>query len=597
MVIRSYFPAGQTLVTGSNILSVNDLHFRTKKITIEYLYICMQRIRPITMDKKTGIGFDALFSSASMGIIVVDEKGVMVLVNPFLLKQFGYAEAEIVGERIEKLIPMRFHSRHMHHVHNYNEHPKSRPMGLGMDLFAARKDGSEFPVEVSLGNYETAQGKFTIAFVSDISKRKEAEQALIQLNAELEEKIEERTLSLTGTVKQLANQIAETEAKDAELKRVNSFLNNIWSHAEAIIFVTDNHGYIKMFNPTAEKQLGYRAYEVIDKATPLIFHDEQEIAENAREVSEQLNTDIKQGFSIFAARADVGLPNEWEVNYVRKTGNKFPVSLTITAMRNVHGEIDGYLGIAINISERKKAENDLRVALEKEKDLSELKSRFVSMASHEFRTPLSTVLSSAYLISKYTDTDDHPKREKHVQRIVSSVNMLTDILNDFLSVGKIEEGKIQVRYSGFNVAQHVQGIISELSGLLKKGQVISYSHKGNDTVELDPGLLKHIVMNLLSNAIKFSPEYAEIEVLSETTDRSLTILFTDRGMGISEEDQQHLFERFFRGNNVTNIQGTGLGLHIVSKYAELMDGAVTCTSKLGEGTTFEVSFNFQKQDN
>jgi len=549
------------------------------------------------MDKKKGIGFDALFSSASMGIIVVDEKGVMVLVNPFLLKQFGYTEAEIVGERIEKLIPMRFHSRHTHHVHNYNEHPKSRPMGLGMDLFAARKDGSEFPVEVSLGNYETAQGKFTIAFVSDISKRKEAEQALIQLNAELEEKIEERTLSLTGTVKQLANQIAETEAKDAELKRVNSFLNNIWSHAEAIIFVTDTNGFIKMFNPTAEKQLGYRANEVIDKVTPLIFHDEQEIAGNTREVSEQLHADIKPGFPTLAAKADVGLPNEWEVNYVRKAGNKFPVSLTITAMRNVRGEIDGYLGIAINIFERKKAENDLRVALEKEKDLSELKSRFVSMASHEFRTPLSTVLSSAYLISKYTDTDDHPKREKHVQRIVLSVNMLTDILNDFLSVGKIEEGKIQVRYSGFNVAQHVQSIISELSGLLKKGQVTSYNHKGNDMVELDPGLLKHIVMNLVSNAIKFSPEYAEIEVLSETTDRSLTISFTDKGMGISEEDQQHLFERFFRGNNVTNIQGTGLGLHIVSKYAELMNGAVTCTSKLGEGTTFEVSFNFQKQDN
>lgn len=556
----------------------------------------MQRIRALIMDKKTGIGFEALFSSASMGIIVVDERGVIALANPFLLKQFGYTSDEIIGQRIEKLIPMRFHTRHTQHVSNYNEHPKSRPMGQGMDLFAARKDGSEFPVEVSLGNYHTEQGNFTIAFLSDISKRKEAEQALIQLNAELEQKIEDRTLSLTSTVKQLARQMAETEAKDAELKRVNNFLNNIWSHAEAIIFVTDTKGVIKMFNPTAEKHLGYRADEIIDKASPLVFHDEEELAENARNISEQLQQQIAPGLDVFFVRADLGLPNEWEVTFVRKKKTKFPVSLTLTAMRTPQGDIDGYLGIAIDISERKKAENDLRLALEKEKELSELKSRFVSMASHEFRTPLSTVLSSAYLISKYTTEEDHPKREKHVQRIVSSVNMLTDILNDFLSVGKIEEGKIQVRYTVFNIRQHIQTIISELSGLLKKGQRIVFEPEGNDVAELDPGLLKHIVINLLSNAIKFSPENADITVFVQVTDGGLTLNVTDKGMGISEEDQQHLFERFFRGANVTNIQGTGLGLHIVSKYAELMNGSVTCTSKLGEGTTFTVHFDFQKQN-
>ena len=547
------------------------------------------------MNKGTDISFDALFSNASMGIIVANEKGEVVLANPFLLKQFGYAEAEVIGAPIEKLIPARFHAKHKTHVHHYNEHPKSRPMGLGMDLFASRKDGTEFPVEVSLGNYETAQGKFVMAFLSDISKRKEAELALKKLNEELEAKIDDRTASLTSTVKQLAQLIAETEAKDAELNRVNNFLNNIWDHAEAIIFVTDKDGIIKMFNPSAERHLGYPSAEIIDILTPVSFHDEQEVIIRSRELSQQLNENILPGFQVLSVKTDKGLPNDYEAVYVRKDGSRFPVSLTLTVMRNMVGETDGYLGIAIDVSERKKAETDLRLALEKEKELSELKSRFVSMASHEFRTPLSTVLSSAYLISKYTETEEHPKREKHIQRIVSSVNMLTDILNDFLSVGKIEEGKIQVRYSIFEVEQHIHNIIAEMNGLLKSGQHIRYYHEGDPMIRLDAGLLKHIVMNLLSNAIKFAPEHSIIEIYSKKSENTLTVTFSDKGIGISEEDQAHLFERFFRGNNATHIQGTGLGLHIVGKYAELMNGNVTCNSKIGEGTTFEVNFNLQNQ--
>jgi len=527
-----------------------------------------------SMNKHTGIGFDALFLNASMGIMVADEQGVIVLVNPFLLKQFGYTEDELLGQRVEKLIPARFHHRHVQHVEHYNEHPKSRPMGLGMDLYASRKDGSEFSVEVSLSHYETAQGKYVIAFLSDISKRKEAEQALQQLNEDLEHKIEERTETLTSTVKQLASLIEETEAKDAELNRINTFLNNIWDHAEAIIYVTDKDGLIKMFNPSAERQLGYKAAEVTGMKSPAMFIDLKGAA-----------------LAEFIARADAGDSNEGELHYIRRNGSSFPVSQTFTAMRDTHGEIEGYLGIAMDISKRKKAETDLRIALEKEKELSELKSRFVSMASHEFRTPLSTVLSSAYLISKYVEKEDNPKREKHVQRIVSSVNMLTDILNDFLSVGRIEEGKIQVRYSVFDIVQHLQQIVSELNGLLKKGQVIRYTHEGGHSVESDPSLMKHIVMNLLSNALKFSPENSMIELQSKLTAGALLLSVSDRGMGIPEEDQQHLFTRFFRGSNVTNVQGTGLGLHIVSKYTELMNGTIACESVLGEGTVFELHFN------
>lgn len=542
------------------------------------------------MDKGTEVTFDVLFSKASMGILVANEQGMIVLVNPFLLAQFQYIESELLGAPLEKLIPSRFHHRHSQHVEEYHTHPKSRPMGLGMDLFAVKKNGEEFPVEVSLGYHETAKGKFVIAYVTDTSLRKKAEKELRQLNEELEERIAERTSSLTSTVKQLAELITQTEAKDAELRRVNIFLHNVWQHAGAIIFVTDSKGIITLFNPSAEWNLGYKAADIIHKATPTVFHQEQELQQAAKAFSTLSGYAVTPDFAVLQEYAKPGHPKESECIYVRKDNTTFPVSLSISAMRNKEGAIEGYLGIAFDISERKKAETDLRMALQKEKELSELKSRFVSIASHEFRTPLSTVLSSAYLISKYTEGKDHYKREKHVQRIVSSVNLLTDILNDFLSVGKIEEGKILVRTASFNVKEHIQNIASELNGLLKKGQRIVYTHEGPSPVTMDAGMLKHIVMNLLSNAIKFSPERALIELSSKQDAQYFFLTCSDKGLGISEEDQLHLFERFFRGSNVSTIQGTGLGLHIISKYTELMNGAVSCKSRLNEGTTFEIWF-------
>lgn len=526
------------------------------------------------MDAVTGIGFDALFVNSSMGILVVDHRGYIVLANPFLLKQFGYGMDELQGQRIEKLIPTRFHHQHIQEVEKYNRHPKSRPMGLGMDLYAAKKDGTEFPVEVSLGSYETKQGKYVIAFLSDISRRKGAETALQELNSKLEHIIEERTMALTGTVKQLAALIGETEAKDAELNRVNTFLNNIWSHAEAIIYVMSETGIINMFNPSAERQLGYSAKEMIGIQTPDIFTNIETIRINELIENAKLN-----------------LPNDRELTFIRKDRTSFPVSQTFTAMRNPQGKVEGYLGIAIDISKRKKAESDLWMALQKEKELSELKSRFVSMASHEFRTPLSTILSSAYLISKYADKEDHPKRDKHIQRIVSSVNILTDILNDFLSVGRIEEGKIQVRYNRFDISTFLKQVISELNCILKKGQSVAYQHTGEITsVLLDTSLMRHIAINLLSNAIKFSPENGIIAINSKLNEDHLKVSVTDNGIGISKEDQAHIFERFFRGENAINIQGTGLGLHIVNKYTELMHGSIQFKSDLNAGTTVEINF-------
>jgi len=194
------------------------------------------------------------------------------------------------------------------------------------------------------------------------------------------------------------------------------------------------------------------------------------------------------------------------------------------------------------------------------------------------------------LAEKYTTTEEQPKRARHLHRIISSVNSLTEILNDFLSVGKIEEGKVQVRISDFNIKTMITTLVYDMQTNLKKGQHVHYEHQGPETVQLDATLLKHILLNLLSNAIKFSFEDSEIFIQTQSTPSEITLSIKDQGIGISAEDQEHLMERFFRASNATNIQGTGLGLHIVSKYAEQMNGKIYCESDMERGTTFRIIF-------
>lgn len=528
--------------------------------------------------------FEAFFKYATIGILVTNNSGEIEAINPYALKEFGYTGQELVGKKVELLIPSRLRQDHVHHRQKFHQKPQNRPVGVGLCLFALKKDGTEFPVEISLGNYHNNRDQFVIAFISNISDRKKAEAEILQLNNDLELTVQKRTKDLNKTLVQL-------ELSNDLLEEAISFQKAILDNAGAMIIATNEKGIIRFFNPEASVNTGYAESEVINKQSPIIFHDQNEIARKRRELFKEFGLVIKDDIDVMVEKSKRDIHDEEQYTYIRKNGSTFPVLLTITAIRNNEGEITGYMGVAIDISARKKAEEDLREALNKEKELSELKSRFVSMASHEFRTPLSTVLSSAYLIEKYTSAEDQAKRKKHLQRIVSSVNMLTDILNDFLSLGRIEEGKIQVRLTRFDLYELVTSQTGEMKGILKEQQKIHYQHQGNREVVLDPSLLKHIIINLVSNASKFSPPDMPIEIRTIVDDDRVILSVKDQGMGISKEDQKHLMERFFRGVNAGNIQGTGLGLHLVSKYAELMNGTVEFTSELEKGTEFHITFN------
>ena len=231
----------------------------------------------------------------------------------------------------------------------------------------------------------------------------------------------------------------------------------------------------------------------------------------------------------------------------------------------------------------------LQQSLQKEKELNDMKSKFVSMASHEFRTPLSTIMSSASLISKYTESDQNENRLKHVNRIKNSVNNLTGILNDFLSLSKIEEGRVEIRIEEVNIYDLIIQVVEEVKPIQEAEQNIGFSCDKDFIIKTDPHILKNVLFNLVSNAIKYSGREGKIDIACNKSSDDMKISVSDNGMGIPEGEQQHLFERFFRASNVENIQGTGLGLSIVKRYVNMLNGSISFQSKQGSGTTFNIT--------
>lgn len=387
---------------------------------------------------------NALFEYATEGIIISTKEGQIVKANPSSERLFGYEKDELIGKIIEDLVPMRYKHKHEGDRTSYTKKPHARSMGKNMDLFAKRKDGSEFPVEISLSYYSKNNELLVIAFIIDITERKKHEENIKKLNLNLEKKVEQRTKVLQ----------------------------------EALI-------------------------------------------------------------------------------------------------------------------ELESSKEQLSIALEKEKELNDMKSRFVTMASHEFRTPLSTILSSISLVNSYNKSDE--KITKHVARIKSAVTNMTLILNDFLSAEKLEEGKVFIRLEDFDIEHLATEVVNEINGILKTGQVVNFIFTGNKVVHFDKQMIRNIFLNLLSNAIKFSPENKSIVLKLDTIEGGTVIQISDQGIGIPLEEQDHLFERFYRAKNVTNIQGTGLGLNIVAKYVENMRGRIEFKSALNEGTTFIITLPNQKE--
>lgn len=412
-------------------------------------------------DSESALRLQAIIKTATDGIIIIDERGIMELANEAAARLFGYTEEELLGQNISMLMPNPHRDAHDTYIQNYIRTGVRKIIGIGREVMGLRKDQSTFPVRLSISEVQLAERMVFTGILHDLSAQKAAEARIKELNQHLEEEVHRRTEELATTINQLLN--------------------------------TNN-------------QLEFEIQE--------------------RKVAE-------------------------------------------TTLR--------------------KNEQELRKAIEKERELNTLKSRFVSMASHEFRTPLSTILSSADLLEMYTSEDQQDKRLKHTTRIKSAVNNLISILNDFLSLSKLEEGKITVTPVEFNLEEFCEEVMDDVQAILKPGQVLQHHGLSPEVlVTLDKKMLKNVFINLFSNAIKYSEAGSSIDCFVSVENAELNISIQDHGIGIPEEEQQHLFTRFFRAHNAENISGTGLGLNIVKRYVELMNGRIHFESVLGVGTTFHV---------
>jgi len=384
----------------------------------------------------------AIIDNAIDGIITIDDRGIVESINPAACKLFQCAGADVIGKNISVLMPPPDRDQHDEYIHRYQRTGVPHIIGKGREVKGLRKDGTVFPFRLGVTEVQMMGRKIYTGFIHDLSREKEAEEALKNYAAHLEELVEERTHSLKETV---------------------------------------------------------------------------------------------------------------------------------TALQQ--------------------AKEEVSLSLEKEKELGQLKSRFVSMASHEFRTPLSAIQLSASLIDKYALPFDNPNIAKHVSKIKNAVGNLTTILNDFLSLEKLEAGKVEPSFDSFDLVKLSEEITEEMQMIAKQNQNIIYQHTGTTSmVKLDQNLLKNCVINLMSNSIKYSGENTFIEFNTEITNQACIITVKDNGIGIPETDHKHMFEAFFRAHNTGNIPGTGLGLNIVARYTDLMNGTVDFKSSVNNGTIFTISF-------
>lgn len=499
------------------------------------------------MDLKDNL-YEVLFEAIHEGLILVDGKGEIVELNKTGSSMFGYQDKELIGQRIEVLVPSSAKSAHEKYRDSYNENPSARPMGADLKLDGVRKDGSEFPVQISLNPFESKSGKqYVVALISDVTERRENEIKLFKLRESLEQKVKERT-----------KELRESERLYKSIAR---------NFPSGVISIFDQ-SYKYLF---AE---GQGLYELGIETSDLIGLDylSRIDARARKQVKEELDEVFKGEFK----------------NFDVKVGER-TYSINAVPLYDDNNEVNKILVVEKNITAQKEVSKKLEDTLNKERELTEMKSRFVSMASHEFRTPLSTINSSASLIKKYHEKGIYDKLEKHTDRIKNSVQNLTGILNDFLSFEKLEADKVNVAYTPCNIPQLIQDTFDEMSDIAKANQNFKYKGPQDLVIPTDGQLLKNTLLNMLSNAVKYSKENGEIIVALEDYKNTLRISVQDFGVGIPQADQKNLFTRFFRAGNVTNIEGTGLGLNIVLRYLDLLKGEISFESKEGEGTIFFIT--------
>ncbi len=403
------------------------------------------------------------------------------------------------------------------------------------------------------------------------------------------------------------------------LENEKDIFNVLFASVSEGVVVVDNNQKIVLTNASAERMFGYSKKELSGKELNILIPQEYHAGHGAHFegfIKHKESRQMGRGRDLFGARKDGSVfPVEAGLNPLNIEGESFIMALviditirkqqelqlkelnselekkvydrtktltnTVLELKKVNFERD------IEIKKRIEAQNEINNALKKEKELNELKTKFLSLVSHEFKTPLSGILTSAMLLAKYKLTEQQEKRDKHVKTISDKVHYLNNILNDFLSIEKLETGKINYNYSTFKLSKVVNEVVYNANMLLKDGQKINYPENIDEmSLFQDEKTVELSLSNLVHNAIKYSSENTIVDIKIKQDEKFTTFIIKDNGIGIPLNDQKSIFNRYFRAENALLTQGTGIGLNIVKSHLENLGGTISFISEENKGSTF-----------
>ncbi len=504
--------------------------------------------------------YRSIFENAIEGIFQSTLDGHYISVNPALAKIYGYEspQALISGlTNIEQQLYVKPNRRQ-----EFLELIQQQGAVTGFESQVYRQDRTVIWISENVRIVKDPDGAalYYEGTVENITVYK-------QLHQQLESKVLERTLELSQANYRLQTEIVERQQAQLALRASEERYRAVVEQTSEGIFLIDAQTTkILQTNAAFERLLGYTSQELLQlKLKDVVVLDINNIQQT-----------LKAPHCFIA-----------EAPHRRKDGSLVWTEVNISCIS--YGALQVFCAIVRDITARKRAETDMQRALAKEKELSDLKSRFVNMASHEFRTPLTTILFSAELIQKYGCRWTQEKKDRHFWKIQTSVNQMTQLLNDVLLIGQSEVGKLEFTPKFIDLHQFCLDLVEEMQNTTDKHQIIFATPPFDWTwANMDEKLLRHIFTNLLANAIKYTPQGGDIDFeLTCQQDRAIFRL-RDSGIGIPKSDRAKLFDAFHRASNVGTIPGTGLGLAIVKSSVDLHGGSITIETEVDTGTTFEV---------
>ena len=480
--------------------------------------------------------FRDLLESTPDAIVMVNVTGRVVLINSQAENVFGYRRAEMMGQPVEMLLPQRFHAAHHGHRGQFFAQPRTRTMGAGLELYGLRKNGEEFPVEISLSTLSTEEGPMVMSAVRDLTDRKKAEQ---------------------------------------------KFRSLLESAPDAMVII-GHDGKIELVNSQTEKLFGYQREELLGQLVEIL-------------VPERFHAKHPDHRTSFFAQPrarsmGVGL----ELNARRRDGTEFPVEISLSPLDTSEGL---FVSSAIrDVTDRKHFENALRQKNVELANANQAKDNFLANMSHELRTPLNAIIGFAGTLLMRLPGPLTPDQETQLKTLQASARHLLALINDLLDVAKIEAGKIELHLELVDCRSVIQEVVAALSpeAIRKELEFQAILPAIDLVVRTDRRALSQIVLNLANNALKFTDRGSvciEVSRCSMNRGKSVEISIRDTGKGIRPEDQPRLFEPFTQVDiSKTKIrEGTGLGLHLSRKLAELLGGQITFQSEYGKGSTFTLA--------